>query len=279
MNNKILLAVIIVIVVIALVVGGMMLSNQPAENTNLDLVKAEENVKNIKSDVYSISLVGTEISNDPELMGEMVSYVYDFNLEDYGIDSEKIASNNGMLEFNMYKTDENSFVIVKAKDEYKSELEAEFDTYFKDKTSVVKEEVNGYLVYLDTKDNVKALEIVKTKGYQPLFADLMKLDSSTLNLVGLVEDDLAEYSVYLPAFMISSEQYMIVKPAEGKEETVKTLIEDYFTKEEEKWSTYLPDQYALMQNRTTAQVGDYLVYIVSKDNTKVLDTIKSSVKE
>ena len=44
---------------------------------------------------------------------------------------------------------------------------------------------------------------------------------------------------------------------------------------EEQWSTYLPDQYELVENRLEEEYGEYLIYIISNDNELVLKTIKN----
>ena len=69
---------------------------------------------------------------------------------------------------------------------------------------------------------------------------------------------------------------MVVKPAEGKKDKVKEALDNYFKTEEQKWSTYLPAEYEIIKNRKYEEIGDYLVYIVSTDNDKVLETIKNS---
>ena len=38
---------------------------------------------------------------------------------------------------------------------------------------------------------------------------------------------------------------------------------------------YLPSQAELVKNRMETRIGEYLVYIISTDNAKVLDTIKN----
>ena len=69
---------------------------------------------------------------------------------------------------------------------------------------------------------------------------------------------------------------MVVKPAEGKYETVRSGLDEYIKKQEELWNTYLPDQYELVKNRLVVEEGDYLIYIISEDNNSVLEAIKSA---
>ena len=79
-------------------------------------------------------------------------------------------------------------------------------------------------------------------------------------------------------FITSAEQYIILKPADGKEEEVKEAMDTYMTNLQQQWDTYLPLQAELVRNREETKVGDYLIYIISQDNAKVLDVIKNNQK-
>lgn len=138
------------------------------------------------------------------------------------------------------------------------------------------EEINGYLVYVASDDNDSVISKVK-ESKAPLFSMLEEIPSETINdLLNITSLDYEEISMGIPAILVKSNMYIVVKPKEGKEETIKTAIDDYMTSLENQWKNYLPDQYELVKNRKEGKIGDYLVYIISDDNDLVFNTISNS---
>jgi len=82
----------------------------------------------------------------------------------------------------------------------------------------------------------------------------------------------------IPMMIINSNTYIVVKPAEGKKESVKKTIDNYMTNLENQWATYLPEQYELIKNRMEKEYGDYLIYIATTDNEKVYNAIINCTK-
>ena len=277
MNKKMLLGIIIisVIVIIAIVI---ITGNSSMNNVKINLELAKENVMNLKTNIYDYKKAGNSViakATEKGIMEGEPEFVYDFDLANYGIDSSKLSSKDGMTEFLMFKTEKESFMIFKPADVQKEALEKEVDQYYKD-ANVLKQEIKGYTVYLNTKNNNEALKIIKEDGYEGIYNSLNNINDETLNLVGVSKEDLEQYVITTPSFIISSQCYMIVKPAEGKKDKVKEALDNYFKTEENKWSTYLPAEYEIIKNRKFEEIGNYLVYIVSTDNDKVLETIKNS---
>ena len=93
---------------------------------------------------------------------------------------------------------------------------------------------------------------------------------------GIEKEMVEEYLIKMPMMITSSNTYIIVKPAEGKEKEVKEKLDTYMVNLEEQWKTYLPDQYELVKNRLFKDYGDYLIYIVSSDNEAVFNEIKAN---
>ena len=166
MNKKMLIVVgVIVLVIIAIVF--FITSNTLTSNVKFDLNLVQENVTGLKSNVYDYRKATTALSEKAEELGVMGSFpelVYDFDLENYGIDSSKLLSEDGMVQFTMFKTENESFMMFKPAEGQKEALEKEVDEFYKGK-EVKKEEVNGYTVYLNTKKNDEALKIIKEEGY------------------------------------------------------------------------------------------------------------------
>ena len=277
MNKKMLLGIIIisVIVIIAIVI---ITGNSSMNNVKINLELAKENVMNLKTNIYDYKKAGNSViakATEKGIMEGEPEFVYDFDLANYGIDSSKLSSKDGMTEFLMFKTEKESFMIFKPADVQKEALEKEVDQYYKD-ANVLKQEIKGYTVYLNTKNNNEALKIIKEDGYEGIYNSLNNINDETLNLVGVSKEDLEQYVITTPSFIISSQCYMIVKPAEGKKDKVKEALDNYFKTEENKWSTYLPAEYEIIKDRKYEEMGDYLVYVVSTSNDEVMKTIKES---
>ena len=111
----------------------------------------------------------------------------------------------------------------------------------------------------------------------PIFGMMMPVDDEMLvSLFQINPENFEEYLFQYPMMIVHSSMYFIGKPAEGKEEVAKSEVDAFIARWEEQWSTYLPAQYELVQNRLETTVGDYLVYIISYNNEAVLEAIKAS---
>lgn len=75
----------------------------------------------------------------------------------------------------------------------------------------------------------------------------------------------------------SASMYAIFLPKKGEKEAAKEAIEQFLTKYDQSWMMgYAPDQEILVENRLEEEYGNYLIYIISNDNEKVLETIKNN---
>jgi len=172
-----------------------------------------------------------------------------------------------------------SYFIGRPAEGKKDELKKELDTYYKsakEKGKLRVEEADDCLIYLVSSDNEKAWNLYQENRYVPLFSMVGDIDESQLeSILGLKKDDVEEYIIKMPMAIVSAESYMVIKPAKGKKDTVKDAMKTYLENQEQQWSTYLPDQYELVKGRLEKEIGDYLVYIISKDNNRVLDAIEN----
>ncbi len=80
----------------------------------------------------------------------------------------------------------------------------------------------------------------------------------------------------IPKEMDQASMYIIVLPKENKKDEVNNEIENFFIKYEQEWALYFPKEEALIKNRLQTSYGQYLIYIVSNDNNKVLNYIKEN---
>ncbi len=74
----------------------------------------------------------------------------------------------------------------------------------------------------------------------------------------------------MPMMNVQASMYLLIQAKEGTVETVKSELDQYATKYEEQWSTYLPEQYELVKNRKTGIVGN-TVYLIIAENAETLE--------
>lgn len=85
-----------------------------------------------------------------------------------------------------------------------------------------------------------------------------------------------EFVIAMPKIKINANMYMILKVKKGKMTEAKNELAHFDEKYIEQWKLYLPDQAKLVENKLETQKDDYLIYIVSSDNNKVLKAILNS---
>ena len=75
-----------------------------------------------------------------------------------------------------------------------------------------------------------------------------------------------------PLMNIQSSMYLIIKAKEGTVDTVRQDIENFATTYEQRWATYLPEQYDYVKNRKVGTHGNY-VYIIIAENAEELEKL------
>lgn len=110
-------------------------------------------------------------------------------------------------------------------------------------------------------------------------AATMQLDEETFQtLYGLKKEDIKQFACNIPMMNVKAEEFLIVEAAEGKADTVKEAIDNRQAALDEQWKQYLPDQYELVQNYKTVQVGNYFFFGVSENIEDAIAAFESMVK-
>lgn len=247
------------------------------ENIQLDLTKVKEDLSTVTTGGFYLQGVSVFTSNT-DYFEETLEYIYDFDYaEKLGLTKENIQEESS---FYYNENTKELLAIIKPVEGKKEDVKNEMNTFLGKITEKEHktEEYEGYLFYVISKDNNKLMTDIK-KVRQPIFGAMMEIaEENVKDIIGIDPSALDEFLIETPMMIVQSSTYIIVKPASGKEQEVKDAINDYMKKLEEQWKTYLPDQYELVKNRKEEKLGDYLIYIISKDNQKVFETIKASQK-
>ena len=98
----------------------------------------------------------------------------------------------------------------------------------------------------------------------------MEIDQQTLEtMYEITTDDYEEAVGKMPMMNIQASMYLVIKAKDGKVEDVKSKVENYAAKQEEIWSTYLPEQYELVKARKLNVVGNYVYLIISESADEI----------
>ena len=82
-----------------------------------------------------------------------------------------------------------------------------------------------------------------------------------------------EYVIYLSSSVEDPSMYMVLKPKKDKESVVKYQINDMYKEYLAAYQGYYPEAVPTIENRLEKEEGDYLIYVVSKDNNSVYNKI------
>ena len=112
--------------------------------------------------------------------------------------------------------------------------------------------VDGTKVFAD-KDNLNDLDLIK--GY------------------GINVDLLNDYVIYLSSSVEDPSMYMVLQPKSDNVSVVKYQVNDMFKEYLAAYQGYYPEAVPTINNRMKKEEGEYLIYIVSKDNNNVYSKI------
>lgn len=135
--------------------------------------------------------------------------------------------------------------------------------------------VGAYFILKNTED-AKTLDINtagQTLSNSSPFNELATMDI-TIDLLGtqygINTENVENVVGKMPMMNVQASMYVLIQAKDGKVDTVKSELDNYAKQYEEQWSTYLPEQYELVQNRKTGVVGN-TVYMIIAENADILE--------
>ena len=102
-------------------------------------------------------------------------------------------------------------------------------------------------------------------------------DTELQSLYGIDPSLLVDYSLNVPFMNVQATEIFIAEVADGNMDAVRDGIESRKQNLLDAWSTYLPDQYALVENSQTAIVGNYIIYVVAEDVDSIISIFSSAL--
>lgn len=272
-----------IVLCLTLIIATMVLTACGKENVSLNLKDLSSKLDNLKGEEFDRFTAANIINEKIEGLKEIYDYEYDFK-ENFGLNSEDIEFYTiAMNEENM-----DMYLFIQPLKDKKNDVKLALDNYFSELENSDNQEIankaknksytqiGSYLVYIMTDNSSDILNSIKDSK-ENIFGALMEVNDETLeSQFNINKSDVKEYLIKVPMMITSSNSYIIIKPVDGKKDEVKEKIDEYMTKLEKQWETYLPEQYELVKNRLEKEYGDYLIYIVSSNNDLVFETIKAN---
>ena len=125
---------------------------------------------------------------------------------------------------------------------------------------------------------VNALEIEDDGESIKLFENNKKMDTEKLeDKYGMDISVFEEILVSTSENLDTASMYAIFLPKEGVKEEAEKEMNSFFEKYDQAWIMgYFPEEEKLVENRLEETYGNYYIYIISKDNDKVLEKIKNT---
>ncbi len=98
------------------------------------------------------------------------------------------------------------------------------------------------------------------------------------DLYSIDPEEIEEMAIYKPMMNVHATEIIVITAKEGKLESVKEAVEAYMSTQEENWSTYLPEQYELVQNRIVKEVGNTLIVVVAEEAEKIAADLEAALQ-
>lgn len=252
-------------------------SNNPV---TLDMKTIKEIVPNVLSDTVDIesaqeALDSSGYFDDTEHL-EKNEVITTFGLESVSVNSAVAAIDEDSSTLYALIVSDDNKKVEKVMNNYFTQKEKEAD---KEEAQLLKNrisfEVDGILCYVVHSKASNAKELV-LKANAPIFNLIISLTSDDIkSITGIDSSWLADYAVYIPVKLQTSPSFfMVLQPLEGKEDVVMEAAEAYFSYLESTLSNKSSLAYTIVHNHVFEKYGNYLIYVASNDNNKVLRSIK-----
>lgn len=109
--------------------------------------------------------------------------------------------------------------------------------------------------------------------------DFVTINEQELNDLYSIDSDLTDdFAVYKPMMNVHATEIIVVKAKEGNFEKVKAAVDAYIDVQEDIWSRYLPEQYELVQNRQSGEIGNIYYVIIAEEAESIAADLKEVLK-
>lgn len=133
--------------------------------------------------------------------------------------------------------------------------------------------VGAYFIFFNEEKTLDVDTANQTLASSAPFNELASMDVTAEELgtiMGINTENVEKIAGKIPMMNVQASMYLLVQAKDGAVDTVKSELDNYLAQYEEQWSTYLPAQYALVQNRKVGTVGN-TIYVIIAENADTLE--------
>ena len=133
--------------------------------------------------------------------------------------------------------------------------------------------VGAYFILFNEEKTLDVDTANQTLASSAPFNELTSMDVTAEELgtiMGINTENVEKVAGKIPMMNVQASMYLLVQAKDGAVDTVKSELDNYLAQYEEQWSTYLPAQYALVQNRKVGTVGN-TIYVIIAENADTLE--------
>lgn len=275
MKKKYLLLIVMVL---------MLVSCSQKERNTFDLVKLNQELSTLSEDKFDIANVLSSVEYEKENIFENLIDVYDYEYDKVNISKENVL--NGIVRIS--ESNAQMYMVFQPASGKEKNLVQEMKEYIRQRLLVVKnendrkllenallEENDDFIALIVSKDNEEILRRIENSTTR-LFGVLESVQDDHLYEYGLNINIVEEYAIQKPV-MTSAKTFMIVKPKKGHKEDVQKALASYL-KQQETIFLSIPSEEEFIKNAFVGEIGDYQIVIISKDNERVFEAIKTYYK-
>lgn len=267
------LAVILCGIVIFLsLLLGIKVAFKPMEKLDLDLIASEiDQLKTVKFDISEAdNIVTNSKAYDTSKLKEYYEYDYKNMLK---LDSNNIAE----IKFRYNKDNKQLFLVVKPKENQDETVKNAISSFIStNKIDCYTADYDGYHFYINSTNNLAVMS--KAKQTQIRVFDILReyKKDDIEDKFGIDTSWCSDYMVKNAMIVSKVTGYMIIKPKNSSDaKKIDKAMEEYYQNLESKLTEENDNEKLnLVQNRYKGVYNGYLVYIVSRNNSLVMDLIK-----
>lgn len=267
------LAVILCGIVIFLsLLVGIKVAFKPMEKLDLELIASEiDQLKTVKFDINEAdNIVTNSKAYDAAKLKEYYEYDYKNMLK---LDSNNIAE----IKFRYNKDNKQLFLVVKPKENQDETVKNAINSFIStNKIDCYTADYDGYHFYINSTNNLAVMS--KAKQTQIRVFDILReyKKDDIEDKFGIDTSWCSDYMVKNAMIVSKVTGYMIIKPKNSSDaKKIDKAMEEYYQNLESKLTEENDNEKLnLIQNRYKGVYNGYLVYIVSRNNSLVMDLIK-----
>ena len=255
--------------------------SQPQDQA-LDLETLNQQLPYLAEDTFDISNVLSSVEYGKDNIFENLTDIYDYEYEEVlGINPDNVIQGTVRIS----PTSAQMYMVFKPVSGREEALKQELMDYVSHRILIADndddkkllenaliEQNEDFTALIVSNDNQEVLDRIKN-AKATLFGVLTPAEDADLETYGLNRTIVSTYAIQKPV-LTSARTYLIVKPVEGHEDEVREALNSYLKRLETDYAS-MPQEEELVKNAMVTELDGYQIIIISKDNERVFEAIKT----